>query len=104
WCECQALPISSHYSSDGERDIFAVEARENPMHESLTKATIAMIRGRYKLIRYLGYGEEVFEFYDLENDPEELEDLSSQQTTIEKELRMEMGEKLTEVNSPFMVH
>lgn len=56
----------------GERNIFIVEAKKNSSFQPVTKATVALIRGNYKLLRYLGYRDyEGYEFYDLKLDPEE---------------------------------
>ena len=54
-----------------------------------------MIKGRNKLIRYLGYEEELDdELYDLENDPEEMENLSSALGKLSKEMGEELKIKL----------
>ena len=59
-----------------------------------------MINGRYKLIHYRGYGEEIQpELFDLENDPEELENLSSFKRSIANEMLAEITSKLESVNA-----
>jgi arylsulfatase A-like enzyme len=74
-CEGRILPGLGD-NSLGDRTIFSVEAKKNPAHQKLKKATVAMWQGQYKLIQYMGYkGYRGYEFYDLENDPDELIDL-----------------------------
>mgnify|MGYP002387342611 CR=1 FL=1 len=49
----------------------------NPAFGPLRKASLAVLQGPYKLVRYLGYKyySDNYEFYDLENDPDELRNL-----------------------------
>lgn len=59
------------------RSIFSLDAKESTAHIPFTKATYSIIKGNYKLIHYTGYEHKYknhFEFYDLENDLEELQD------------------------------
>jgi len=68
----------------------------------LTKATIAMIKGNYKMIYYTGYEpEDSFEVYDLESDYEELNDLYPSQPSFAKQMKDELLEKLDSVNAPY---
>jgi hypothetical protein len=47
------------------------------VREPLHKATIALISIEYKFAHYLGYKsyQDIYEFYDLVNDPEDLQHL-----------------------------
>ena len=74
------------------------------MHAPLTKATLALIKGRYKLVHYFGYPlyEDVYEFYDLEDDPEELVDLYPQGSAVIEAMKAEMAAKLEAVNQPYL--
>ncbi len=101
WCEGQVLPGMGGPRL-AERSIFAVEAKKNPAHSPLEKASLALIRGKYKLVRYLGYRNvEGYEFYDLENDPEEL-DNGYDSHPAAKELQVELDAKLQQVNQPYL--
>jgi len=102
WCEGQLLPELGG-GRDADRVVFSVEAKENAMNRPLTKATVAMIRGTYKLIHYVGYRdyEEEYELYDLENDPEELEDLYSPTNPVATDMQGELRAKLQKVDSPY---
>lgn len=100
-CEGQALPgLGGEEAPD--RSIYVVEAKANPAFGPLRKATVALIRGRYKLIRYLGYRyyRDNYEFYDLEADPEELQNAYPEHP-MARELQAELDQKLAEVNRPY---
>jgi len=67
---------------------------------------VMQVKGKYKLTYYLGYPEiaetgPFFELYDLENDPEELNDIYSTESEIAMELQKELLEKIEEVDRPY---
>lgn len=103
WCEGKPLPGILTSEEETIRSIFAVEAKRNPMKAPLQIGTVALIRGRYKLIHYFGYTgyANEFELYDLENDPNELEDLSQSRIQLSESMEMELREKLSAENSRF---
>jgi arylsulfatase A-like enzyme len=78
-----------------KRAIFALEAKQSPKFGIINKATLAMLKNSYKLIHYFGYDEvkDGYELYDLENDPEELENLYFSQTAIAIDLKNELLKK-----------
>jgi len=56
-----------------------------------------MVKGRFKLIRYLGYEEELEdELYDLDNDPQELENLALENQMLAEDMGAELKIKLDE--------
>ena len=58
-----------------------------------------MRKGIYKLIYYTGYeSEDTFEMYDLQEDPEELNNLEKSGTSIAESLKEELLEKFNSVN------
>jgi arylsulfatase A-like enzyme len=69
----------------------------------LTRATMSLILGNYKLIHYAGYGrlDTPYELYDLAADPEERIDLFAQRTSLAADLQHILQQKLTQVNAPF---
>jgi arylsulfatase A-like enzyme len=84
-----------------DRPAWIVEAKSNPAHAPLTKASMALIRWPYKFISYWGYdGEDIEEFYDLEDDPEEIENLIDSHP-LAGEFRAEMEAKRREVDAPY---
>lgn len=103
WVEGKPLPQIGNTEATSDRDIFAIEAKSNAMKAPLTIGTAALVRGRYKLIHYFGYPgyENESELYDLENDPDELEDLSQSRIQIANTMKADLQDKLTTVNSDF---
>ena len=73
------------------------------MKAPLTIGTAALLREGYKLIHYFGYSgyENEYELYNLENDPEELEDLSQTRIQLANTMKSDLREQLRIVNSPF---
>jgi arylsulfatase len=101
WCEGGLLPGFGG-KEDFERAVFSMDAKENAPNGKLTTVSIAMRKGRYKLIYYKGYtsyrgfpndlsyNQGVFELYDLENDPEELSDILADSKSIAPSLQEEL--------------
>ncbi len=74
WCEGKVLPGLGGEEEAG-RSIIAMDAKDNHIGLPFTKATYAVIKGENKLIHYKGYRgqyNDFFEFYNLQEDPEEL--------------------------------
>jgi arylsulfatase A-like enzyme len=103
WCEGRVLPSIGNHGDEEERSVFAVEAKGNPKQAPLTKVTAALVKDRYKLIGYTGYKsyETEFELYDMDNDPEELENLYSVNRVLAADLQRELLTKLQEVDQPY---
>ncbi len=101
WCEGRLLPAFGGQEIPS-RSTYAICAPKNPAFAALSTISIAMRKYNYKLIFYRGYyPEDQFELYDLESDPEELNDLYPGNYPIAKELRDELLSKLEEVNSGY---
>lgn len=105
WIEGQILP--PYNSTDLEnRSVFSIDARENPRSQPLETYSAALIKENFKLIKYIGYqeldaGSSLYEFYDLENDPQELNDLADAAPQEMKGLIQELDIKIEEVNAPY---
>lgn len=89
-----------------DRIVYAMDAKMNSAFEPFTKATVAMMRGDYKLIYYRGYSgkyNDFYELYDLYNDPEELEDIYSDSkcASIASDMRAELMTELEAKNKPY---
>jgi arylsulfatase A-like enzyme len=106
WSEGRVLPpFDKDFKAD--REIYALQSLDGEPYLPLTAVTTTLIRGQYKLIYFLGYDElgaegERVELYDLKNDPDELNDLSSTKPETTAELLNEVKEKLAEVNEPYL--
>jgi arylsulfatase A-like enzyme len=101
--EGEVLPPFRGEDLESDRPIFVVEAKSNPKFGPITKATLAIRRGPYKLI-YYSYEEfdGVTELFDLEDDPQELNDLSSSHPSLAADLKNQLLTKLEEVNQPYL--
>jgi arylsulfatase A-like enzyme len=105
WAEGTLLPP---YAPNGQpqRDLFVIDSRNSRQAAPITEASITVIRDGYKLIWYTGYKElknsgDLIELYDLNNDPQELNDFSGTQTALAEELLNAIKTRLKEVNQPF---
>jgi choline-sulfatase len=94
WCEGRVLPPFGEAQDD--RSLFSVEAKSNPKHAPLHRATVTMIKGQYKLVRYIGYPEyeASLQLRDLSADPEEMTNLYQDRTTLAQELTQELNDRL----------
>jgi len=107
WTEGKILPPFGQQDLGSDRNIYALEASKNRKDKPLQTATVAMFKGDYKLMYFFGYeelgaGNERIELYDIKNDSEELNDLSSSKPETTAELLHELKEKLVEVNEPYL--
>ena len=78
------------------RDIFVMEAKSNSHTGPLRKATFSLIRDQHKLIYYKGYAgfDEIYELYNLREDPEELNNIFSKGGSISKDLVQALNEAI----------
>jgi arylsulfatase A-like enzyme len=97
----QVLPgVSANY--DLEKPLFSMYSGENSTFGPLKKIALSMRKGDLKLTAVLGYSaEDVFELYDMHNDPEELQDLSQKDTGTFNRLRDELLSHLLDANRPY---
>lgn len=108
WVEGEILPPYNSSKVDPDRSIFTVQARQNGSLKPLREeASVMMVKGQYKLHAYFGYrklpqGEPQYELYDLQNDPDELENLFSPSSSIAQDMLNELQKKIEEVNQPYL--
>lgn len=81
------------------REVFSMQLIRNPVigNVSITKGTIAVLRGEYKLISYIEKGELLL--FNLKNDPYEQHNIADQRPEIVKQLKQLIDEKLAIVNN-----
>jgi len=105
WLEGQVLPPFSTDAGSSERQIFTIQAKGTPKYGPIETGSIAMYQGTYKLIYYFGYkdlkGEDLYELYKIDEDPEELEDLYLSQPSVARQMVDALHAKLNEVNLPY---
>jgi arylsulfatase A-like enzyme len=105
WLEGKLLPPYEDVP-ENERDVFAFESKITERNEPIRGGTAALVRGDYKLVYYFGYEElgesrEMIELYDINNDPDELENLYSSQKAIADELLAVVQSKISTANQPY---
>ncbi len=89
---------------DPERAIYAMDARFSAQLGPFTSGTVMLRKGRYKFTYYFGNegkyeklnGKPLYELYDLETDPEELENLFETHPELGQAMLDEIIEKLRE--------
>jgi arylsulfatase A-like enzyme len=107
WCEGEVLPPFNKKAYPPDRSIFALEAKYNRSSSSpITRATGMIVKGKYKLTHYFGYdelpnGEPIIELFDLDNDPEELENLYLEKESLAKDLFHELESRMKEADEPY---
>lgn len=106
WAEGVVLPPFVDVPPDPDRNIYALEATNSKDTKPLNPATVMLVKGKYKLTYYFGYQEiaetsPYFELYDLENDPEELNDIYTTNSEVALTLQKELLAKIDEVDRPY---
>lgn len=97
----QILPGFSE-AYDLEKPLFSMYSAENPAFAPLKKIAVSMRKGDFKLIATLGYtAEDMFELYNLQDDPEEIRDLSKEDAATFQQLRDELLSHLADANRPY---
>lgn len=103
WCEGEVLP--PYQTINENRSVFAYEAKDNGQFDPLIKATAMIIKEQYKLISYFGYkqlkGSSLYELFDIENDPEEINNLYHPDSITAKNLLDELNVKIDESNQRY---
>ncbi len=103
WAEGSLLPGFGGQESP-DREIGMLEAKSSSAFGELSKVTFALRKGQYKIIMYHGIpaygGQDAFELYDLENDPEELNDLFEKEPQLAQELKNAVVQKFNEIKKP----
>ena len=106
WVEGKVLPPFADDPVDPNRNIYALEATNSKDTEPLNPATVMLVKGNYKMTYYFGYKEiaetgPYFELFDLENDPQELNDIYESNPNIAQPLQKELLAKIDEVDRPY---
>ena len=90
-------------ANDDERPVISMCAWENSAFLPITKAALSMRKGAFKLIAYPGYiqGDDSYELYDLENDPEEMHELRRDAPSELSRVKQVLFDHLADANRPF---
>lgn len=107
WVEGSVLPPFSSAEIPESRSLYATHAIHTPQDQPIKKSfSVSLVKGRYKLHYYYGYeeiqGGELMHLFDIESDPEELNDQSETHQEVKDELLAELKAKLMEINQPYL--
>ncbi len=107
WAEGIVLEPFNKDPVGTDRSLYALEATMSDVREVLNPATAMLVKGNYKLTYSFGYEElqetgPLFELYDTENDPEELQNIYEPNSHISQGLKDELLKKIDEVNKPYL--
>jgi arylsulfatase A-like enzyme len=101
WAEGQLLPEFGG-TDDAGRSVFTVDAKNNPSWAPLTRTSLSLTKNAQRLTYYLYPGEYTgYEFYDLAEDPEELNNLYGSSPVAALQMQDELMQRLSEVNAPY---
>ena len=91
----EVLPGFGIATRAAEPGVYAMEGKLSSKQDATRTCTLVMIKDRYKLIRYSGYESELEdELYDIENDPEEMENLANIKRSLSAEMAAELEARL----------
>ena len=108
WVEGVVLPPYNPNGENTQRGIFAAEARsQSDQFGEIPEGSFMIIKNGYKLTYYTGYAElkdhgELVELFHVDDDPEEMDELSSSHPEITAELKQELLDTISEANQKSM--
>jgi arylsulfatase A-like enzyme len=105
WSEGSVLPPFAPAEPDPRRNVYAVQARHSDQFAPLVEASLMLVKWPYKLAYYFGYeiqeGSQRIDLFDLQADPEELNNLYPTQRATGDALLKELKAKLAEKDQPY---
>ncbi len=105
WCEGRILPGVGGLE-DPQRSLFTMDAKESAALSPLSKGSFAIRKGPHKLIYYRGFPQyerrDHFELFDVDIDPEEVNDLFSETSSVAVDLRSELIEHLNTADAAYL--
>ena len=106
WAEGGILPPFANAEPDPNRSIYSVQARKNDPFAPLTHASVALIKGGYKLHDYYGYEslgiKQQIKLYHVDGDPEELVNVAASRKAIAAEMLNAIESELKKVDAPYL--
>ncbi len=102
WIEGRLLPGFGG-TEDASRSIFPMMAKDNAMFRPIEHATFTIIKGAYELFFFTGYPDhpDAFELYNLQDDPDELNDLYKKDITTASQMKAELLEAVSAANRDY---
>jgi arylsulfatase A-like enzyme len=106
WSEGRILPPYQKDQLTNDRKIFSVLSYNTENEKTITHASLTYIKGKYKLHYYFGYaelnGKELVRLFDIETDPDELNDMSESYTDLAIEMLSELKNNLAKAEEPYL--
>jgi len=107
WAEGSVLPPFTDTSLEPERQIVCLRGKGAEKGQPLQKGSVMLVKGRYKLVYIYGYSADPeigdsIELYDLESDPEELNNLYPAQKTLGDNLLAELRSSLENADRKYL--
>jgi arylsulfatase A-like enzyme len=102
WSEGKLLPGLGGVD-DERRSVFSVDAKTNSSFIPLVNFSISVTRDHHRLA-YYNYPRQdyqKYEFYDLDTDPHELNDLYPSSPALAVDMQDELSQKIEDVNRPY---
>jgi len=100
WTEGRLLPGFGGIP-DPSRSVFTVDAKLNSSFAPLEKYSASVTRDRYRLTHYSYPDYDNFEFYDLENDPDEVKNVYPSKPSIAMDMQTELTDRLADANRAY---
>ena len=102
WAEGRLLPGLGGME-DEQRSVFSMDAKTNSSFNPLTNLSISLTRNHHRLAyyNYVRSNYSGYEFYDLDADALEMNDLYASRPSIALEMQEELMQKIEEVNRPY---
>jgi len=99
WSEGRILPGFGK-ADDPSRSLFPMVAKDNPAFQPIQHGTFTLIKGVYELFFFTGYPghPDAFELYNLQEDPDELNDLYKKDITTASQMKDELLEAVSTAN------
>lgn len=84
-----------------DRSIYALDAKENSAFMPIKNYSIALTKGRFRLTYYNYRDFQEYELYNLEDDPEELNNLYPALPLIGSQMQQELTNTMIQANRPY---
>jgi arylsulfatase A-like enzyme len=106
WAEGQILPPYKETPVEKDRAIFSLAAVHSKQNAVLDVGTYAIIKNGYKLVFYEGHEElpgnqPFYELFDINNDPDELENLYASKPGLAEELLEQLKAEKDSADDPY---
>ena len=100
WGDGRLLPELGG-EEDLTRSIFSMDAKSASSFAAIHQLSLSIIKQRHRLIYYQYSNYSGFEFYDMDNDPQELTDLFPSASSLAKQMKDELLQKMDDFNRPY---